>query len=328
MIETHTIKTAQLEIDFNDEHLSDEFQQEAGNFFIHRLMPVVEEVFDEAVGKLDVVLLERLEVDLGQVKSTGFQQEMETRLRTKLWEVLMKHLKSLETETPTAIRRNEQLSQLEHVLYYLSRGHLSWNTQLGPGQTMETLFLEALIPPPNASSTTHSTPLLEFLRKNRSRPNMLRRIVTQFSKSTRLTLVRALIGDHHPFLHALVEDLLKIDIFRKRTGLSVNQLETQLWVALLSELLYLGAELARPVALLERVIQQFCLLSESPQTLEFLLADLMRPESLSKASPGVARVFQQMEVPLPVCLPVRSIRNPSTCSSDCRRCSLREPQTS
>ncbi len=291
MSDSHTIYNATFEIDFSNTLLASDFEREAGGYFTRRLLPVVEEVFDQTVGDDEVISIDLLEIDLGAMNEADFHDEMESRLKSQLQEALQRLITTPGHET-NVIKRSKQQSDQQQLYTYLQRGYLPWNAQPSSGQTMEQIFIDTLQSEPES--------LTAFLRQNLAASIVLLRIVRQFSHHTLLKLVEGLAGNRYPFLPFFVKDLLKIEILRTRLQFSEAKFKTQLWVALLGVLLARGSGLSDSIVLLENILKRFCDTAVPSQDPGVLLADLVRPGNMARVSPELAKVLQRSSVPLPV----------------------------
>lgn len=93
----HLIDSVEVELEFASERLVKENQARLDEFFGTRLKTVASEVFDQLSPEGATVILDRLEIDLGEFSSSTFETELDDRLRRALTQALGERMTEVQT---------------------------------------------------------------------------------------------------------------------------------------------------------------------------------------------------------------------------------------
>jgi hypothetical protein len=118
------VEQLSFEVDFADEDEALASQGWLERFVKQRAMAVIEEVFDEWPQPVQVVAIDRLEVDLGPSRGPADEAELEQRLRERLRAALHEAAASTDEGARTLARPAAQLAALQR---FLETGRLRWN---------------------------------------------------------------------------------------------------------------------------------------------------------------------------------------------------------
>jgi len=144
-----------VELNFDNQQLGDEFQAQAAMFVKDRLLPLVEQLFDQQSHANEVISIDTLELDLGDISQQDYLMELESQLKQQLLQKLNQLIPAARSTTAENTRHLEQakigIEQLVSVLpqstptgenvkivskqdgllqqleYYLHHGVMPWN---------------------------------------------------------------------------------------------------------------------------------------------------------------------------------------------------------
>ncbi len=212
----HKINSLLIDLNFESRQLGDEFQQQAAAYVKNRLLPVAERLFDLQANSDNVISIDKLEIDLGEIHQQDFLSQLEHNFE----QVLTQKLHELIPESPACIsssdkragsdqsvqaldnnlhplgryRQSDQTAVnimshrdvlLQQLGFYLLHGTMQWNfspSMLNTKQQASNLSNTA-----NLSSnwlaqllTPHLDWLLAFIEQNLSQSkNIIRRLFYQ-----------------------------------------------------------------------------------------------------------------------------------------------------
>ncbi len=132
MRDTHIIQQQYFEIQF--EHFSDSMgvQNEIKDLFYEKLLPEIEELFDEISQGKYTVSIEKLEIDCGTLNSSYWKEElMHETLRHTRQELLVLHKKEIN------VSDSESADSFHDFLFFLKKGYLPWNSRMDSIREME-----------------------------------------------------------------------------------------------------------------------------------------------------------------------------------------------
>jgi hypothetical protein len=193
----HSIRKQTLEVEVDSEELALQLQPRLGDLNRKRLLPVIERVLDELAVPGRQLKLARLEIDLGTVPLSGFEEVVAERLSRELRRAVEKTLRELEA-SPTEGNRSqpEEVSWRELLEHYLLHGTLPfWAPE------PEAFSLEALL---QELSERSPEGLLQLLRQHGHLTHVLERLVAQLD-TPRLERLLGLLDPEHA---ALVSDYI------------------------------------------------------------------------------------------------------------------------
>lgn len=199
---THIIQKQILELTLDEGPEKLVRQDDMVQRFREEVLPDMDVFFNELVPEGTVWKIDKLEVDLGQVKPENLSKELIRHLKDKLLFDFQpgKGGNSLEVST-------SQQSVLEQFLHFLKYGHFSWNAN---GITLEQMEKELPEVFQN-SDQLQKAKVLQKLTKGRS----LQRFTSQFSLEFQITLVLKLLEIQKlKTLFRFLRERLPQDIFR------------------------------------------------------------------------------------------------------------------
>ncbi len=158
----HIIKKQILEIEVPGQERAQWLQEQAGQFFQDKLLPIIQRVLDRHSPPNTLHRIDQLEIDLGEVKLEAFEKEVEERF-LKIFEKKFKEALHKAESTPSSENqefsdktgfsqktpRSRQPSQkkngskIDVFFYFLKNGRLPWWVETRPA-FMETLVSDVL----------------------------------------------------------------------------------------------------------------------------------------------------------------------------------------
>ena len=137
----HRILRQVLELDLTSVAKALELQETAAHLLREQALPEMESLFDRVAGTDKILHLERVEIDLGELRGSDWPIHFRTRLLDQLQNTLEQAL----AQSPNPSSQGEQAInrsvdvQLQQLLFFLDRGRLPWW-----GGKPENTLLEAL----------------------------------------------------------------------------------------------------------------------------------------------------------------------------------------
>ena len=175
MTSAHVIRDLSYEVGFNSEAAAFEQQEELRDFVAGRLMAVADEVFSKlSKAEGEIIRIDRLEIDLGEIAPLSYYEEAERRFRDRLEEALRRRLHEIDGGTADAAEAVLPSAQrdIEIVLHFLVTGALPWNAPPLSGEALAALLLRVV--------AEQGRDLAEQLRKARDKAALSRRLAWQF----------------------------------------------------------------------------------------------------------------------------------------------------
>jgi hypothetical protein len=245
----HVIEKAAFDISFGSEE--EAFEQHVGleTFVRERLMAVVNEVFDELSVDGQVLRIESLEVDLGDVLYRGYPEEMENRLRERLRSVLQEKL-LIFREKPAAgegvITRD--VSEMEQLVHFLTKGHLPWYALPEKDGTIDQMLRRVL--------RSKGRQFAEFLQNASRKDRVIKRLACQFPDAMLRDIVHLIEPTESGFIDEIVS---RPEVFQKVSGETLEDAggtKRKLWESTLSYLLVERGGRFNKKACLESMLRQ------------------------------------------------------------------------
>lgn len=224
MEKQHLIESAILKIDFPSEDVAFTHHGDMESFVRSRILDIVDEVFDEFSEQGQVLRIDTLEVNLGELTEAYFYQDFESKLRDKIRESLEAEIINHRINANSnvdVVSRNQ--SEFELICEFLQNGRVGWTANFNTSQSLESLLLAV---------TEHSgRELLEFVTRNPSRERLLSRIASQFSTAVTSQLLASWLSMNSDLLQKTVADILALSHYN--WGSHDRDMEVAVWTALL-----------------------------------------------------------------------------------------------
>ena len=194
----HIVKKQKLELRLENRQEAFQIQNSMSDFYWKKIIPELENIFDELSGDKDFFQIDKLEIDLGsltieQLNSTKNLHDLFPGIRSKIKEAILSQLKKTRPEKAVGV--------VSQWLYYMERGYLNWNT-LTPDASWDQKVIE-----------TFATDYLSILslRKLISRSEKaLHRIATRHNELFLKRLIEVLTTENQDQLIQFVKELNKL----------------------------------------------------------------------------------------------------------------------
>ena len=138
---SHIIQQQDIEIHFD--HFADGItvQQEISNLFYEDLLPKMQTLFDGLTGSTYTISIERLDIDCGMLNHKHWKTELVDQTLRRLRDELSKMDKKE--------NKKRSLNAFESFLFFLSEGHLTWNSRVQRKNEMINAMVEDIMPAQN-----------------------------------------------------------------------------------------------------------------------------------------------------------------------------------
>ncbi len=230
MMPSHKIKNTVFDLRFSSKSALLQENSSLGGFVQQRLMPVVDEVLSAHALEEHVIYLDKLKIDLGRIQFADYKGRMERRLRTKLDTLLKSKIRNLQ-HTSGAAERIVPLTKrnLQVIAHFLMTGTLPGSLNLKHGRGLEQRLQSIL--------KQERSGFLRFLQKTSQRPQVIQRLVRQFSTGTVRLIAGLLASAQAQTIFSVVDDILLRSRSRSLTGEQTAAFTALVWELLLDYLL-------------------------------------------------------------------------------------------
>lgn len=175
MDQQHLIDRAVFNTTFVGSAALAEQRHEMDDFLRRQVLSVIEEVFDQQTeGPENILRIDRLEIDLGEITLEDFRQQLPARLRERLRAALHEQRHLATTRLPAAARLTDrQGSLMQELRFFLEHGFLPWYSRPRDNEMIAAEFERILRHAPQD--------LVHLLAQRQDRPRILERLQKQFS---------------------------------------------------------------------------------------------------------------------------------------------------
>jgi hypothetical protein len=201
-------------------------QQAVSDHYRQHLMPLLEKEFDSIAGPDEAVLIDRMEIDLGELTEAEIANvTISDYITNKIIKQVAENLKSSNTSGENvSVRKAAGINSSRQWLFYMEKGYLPWSL-LQITERWHTQVQEAL-------ATDYNS--IEELRKMiLNNKNIAQRIVHQHPTSFLVKLTAILTAENQSTLQdAIAEIQTVLNVFSgtaKATGQIKEISEKQLW---------------------------------------------------------------------------------------------------
>lgn len=204
---SHLIQQQNFEIQFD--HFSDGIgiQNEIQEMFYEKLLPRMEDLFDEIAQEKYTISIEKLEINCGLLNSKYWKEELVEETLLHLRQELLISPKK-EIKNPEKTEADIEFSHSFHTfLFFLQNGYLPWNSRVDSINELEKATSEYLNNNPNISKK------IKVLFKQN--PSAIDRLLYSFSEAFFLKLLKQ-------FAENKEEELEKIYLFLDKRKLTTR----------------------------------------------------------------------------------------------------------
>ncbi|MCK9200416.1 MAG: contractile injection system tape measure protein [Gallionella sp.] len=232
MDKRHIIEDAEFDISFDSMEIAREQEPGLADFIRERLLPLADEIFCELADGGTVVRIDRLELDLGDIRHAGFCDEMESRFGEKLRAFLKEKMQSLAaTHSPLEGMIGRPQAARGQLEVFLETGRMPWHDHRATGDAVDAMLEQTLARQGDA--------FVEFMKRTPHRDVVVKRLVRQFPDRLLTDFMRLLAPAQAVLLGELTG---KLEDMRKKMSASItaNELKAQVWERLIGEHLKTG----------------------------------------------------------------------------------------
>ncbi len=230
MIPSHKIKNAVFDLRFSSKTALLQENSYLGGFVKQGLMPMVDTVLSKHDRDGSVICLDKLVIDLGRLRFSDYKSQMVHRLRAELDAILRSKIQHLQNSSDSRERIIPSTRRdLELITHFLLTGALPGPLNLKHGWSLDRRLQSIL--------KQEQSAFLRFLQKTSHRPQVIQRLVRQFSAGTVRQVARLLApAQSEPALKA-VDNILRRNQSRSPTGTQTAEFTALVWELLLDYLL-------------------------------------------------------------------------------------------
>ncbi len=227
MSQQHKINTLLIDLDFDNKSQGDEFQNTAAAFMKQHILPAVDQIFDQQSNTDEVISIDTLEINLGDIEQADFLTQIERKFKAELTQKLKDIIPRKGTanalieygitpqEKVTIVSKRDSL--LEQLAFYLQHGIVAWNFEQSSQTITATDRLDNNRKSDHTKANTHSNWLNEaveqqlswlvtFLNKNPPEsPVIITRLFHQLSPTTLKKLTVQLLPQQQSELIKLLD---------------------------------------------------------------------------------------------------------------------------
>lgn len=245
---THIIRQQVLELSLESDQGVREIQEEVSDVFKSSILPRMERLFDSLSQEGQVLKIDTLELDLGDIDLRYLKDDLPLKVEQLLEEQITKILYQQQEGIPGEVRSvsvNWSDSKLETFQFLLRSGIHPWNSPF-KDQSISQLFEE--LAPKNASQVR------DILRRELGHEYVRKRVTFQFNEDQFRALIAMLSEVHSPAGLSLLQGLQLIG-----NHLSILSDRVRLWNIQVKEILlqsvtFQGKAPATTVALVQQVL--------------------------------------------------------------------------
>ncbi|HZW23881.1 MAG TPA: contractile injection system tape measure protein [Gallionella sp.] len=228
----HIIDDVEFDISFDSMGSAREHEAGLPDFIRERLLPVADEIFCELADGDTVVRIDRLELDLGDIRHGEFRDEMESRFGEKLRALLREKMQSFATtHSPLEGMIGRPQAEQGQLEVFLETGRMPWHDQRATGDTVDALLEQTL--------ARQGGEFAEFMKRTPHRDVVVKRLSMQFSDRLLTDVMRLFAPAHAVLLGELTGKLG--DMWKDMpASITAKELKAQVWERLIGEHLKTG----------------------------------------------------------------------------------------
>ena len=211
-------------------------QQRLPELYYTKLLPAIEKALDQCAVPGKLLVINKLEIDIGNVDLSKMDQELPAEIAEKLVQQIKYELFNT-TKNNQNTEKDIYYAELQDNLwdvfiYFLKNGFLPWNFRLPANKTLEEVIAEFWI----EDSSLKTKPLpIGHIAKALESTLLARRLVMQFSKPFVKMLLEEIVPGSSKIPVKLIDDLKSIPLPKEEFSLvrslilekSIQQLSSQ-----------------------------------------------------------------------------------------------------
>ncbi len=243
----HCIESAVLQISYSSEELALSEHSQLETFAKSELISIVDEAFSELSGPGEVLGIEKLEIDLGEISLAYFYEDFGALLKEKIKELLKSYMEQSNAEGTSITRKvSTTHSEFEIICQLLQYGRLPWNAdshQVGIEKLMQRVI------------DNNGAELIEFVRASENRNDLLTRLSTQFSYEPLCRLLAFIVQPRSAELSSLLTKMFALG--SEHFSLNRNDIQSRVWADLFQAAFLSRSSKLSAKQIVARIIQVF-----------------------------------------------------------------------
>lgn len=226
----HIVQKLTIEIGLQDSEHAFALQTKITNDYQKLILNSMNEVFDQLIGEDEVVMVDKLEIDLGAILREEMESELPPKIKKEIEDALGNLLhrarsnknnftavelttSSGDTISVQVIVQESSRSLFETLVYFLEYGIVPWSADKEQKPGARFLVSEAMI--------HHPDELRRVLQKMRSKKYVFRRLAFQLPEDQLQYLAAILGSDFSSSLEVMIKSLMEwVTVFIKRKASS------------------------------------------------------------------------------------------------------------
>lgn len=196
----HQIQQATLSFNFDNALQAEQFERQAHRWTTEQLLPLIEHIFERFNPNHDVITIDRLELDLGELAADSLPERLLNAIEAQLCDKLGLYLSPTTEALTTKVQRfSPDAYQWQQALHFLQTGYLPWSAQ--PSQPHQSFEADKII-------LEHIDELNQFLTQLSQPQPLLARLAYQLSAPS----LAQLIGQLTPNLRQMaLSQLIRLE---------------------------------------------------------------------------------------------------------------------
>jgi hypothetical protein len=245
----HCIESAVLQISYSSEELALSQHSQLESFAKSEMLAIVDEAFNELSGPDEVLGIDRLEIDLGEISAAYFYEDFGALLKEKIKEIIDGQIQQQEISGGKSYRKiSTQHSELDLICQFLQTGRLPWNANSHQSD-IENLLQRVI--------DDNGLDLIEFVRAAKNRNDLITRLTTQFSAKPLCALLTLLVEPSAMELASHLEKMLALG--SEHFSLNPTDIGKRVWADLFQTALLSRTRKLSGKEVIGRIIQVFSL---------------------------------------------------------------------
>lgn len=224
MNDSHLLSTCRIDIGYNNEEKARALQSKVSLMFHSTLRRIILEALDKLDTNDEVLSIDVLEVDLGEIEEDVLDREFARRLKEKLAEALAEYSVVAQSDTTslsaTARTQTAQERYSDALEKFLLSGYMPW--QYRNITTAYDTFIDKIL-------SDYPAALIVLIRRNISNKIFLERLVKQFGPANVERVIQILAPDEAAVVVETVRKIQWLQAKEKILSIPRESFENSVW---------------------------------------------------------------------------------------------------
>lgn len=195
----HVIKKQVIELQIERSLDSFYIQQQVSDHYLQQIVPLLQIQFDEMSDEDEMLVIDKLEIDIGRVSATDINnKEIDNLFRTKTIEQTIEYLKKEKSFGNKSWSNAMPVNSYKQWFYYMQKGYLPWSV-IKPNEKWYTEVLKQL--------TTHFNSVENLRKEIITNKTFLSRIVQEHSYTFLAQLVSIITSKNQAKLIKTINEI-------------------------------------------------------------------------------------------------------------------------